>query len=201
VENETTERDLRDRLDLIENMIAEGRRKSESWGWAFVLWGLAYYVAFFWGNWGHFAYAWPVTVIAASLLTMLGFWRNGSKGRPNTTLGRAIAAVWWTTGLAMFILYFSLAFSGRLADYHLSVAIAGAMLGAANAACAAMLRWMSQFLCAIVWWSTCVAASFGSASQTTDAFLGAIFLCQIVFGIYAMTLEARRRRQHEALHA
>jgi hypothetical protein len=193
MENETTKQDLKERLDLIENMIAEGRRKCESWGWTFVLWGVAYLAAFFWANWGHFAYAWPVSVVAASLLTMLGFWRNSGKDRPNTMLGRAIATVWWTTGLAMFILYFPLAFGGHLTDFHVSIAIAGAMLGAANAACSVLLRWRAQFLCALVWWASCVVASFGSANQATGAFLGAIFLCQIVFGIYAMILESRRR--------
>ena len=39
------EQELKDRLSLIESMIAEGRRNTESWGWTFVLWGVAYYVA------------------------------------------------------------------------------------------------------------------------------------------------------------
>ena len=39
------ELELKDRLNLIETMIAEGRRTTESWGWTFVLWGVAYYVA------------------------------------------------------------------------------------------------------------------------------------------------------------
>ena len=37
----TTEQELKDRLSLIESMIAEGRRHTESWGWTFVLWGVA----------------------------------------------------------------------------------------------------------------------------------------------------------------
>ena len=35
------QQDLNDRLTLIETMIAEGRRSTESWGWTFVLWGVA----------------------------------------------------------------------------------------------------------------------------------------------------------------
>ena len=46
------ELELKDRLNLIETMIAEGRRTTESWGWVFVLWGLAYYVAIAWDIWG-----------------------------------------------------------------------------------------------------------------------------------------------------
>ena len=37
------EQELKDRLSLIESMIAEGRRTTESWGWTFVLWGVAYF--------------------------------------------------------------------------------------------------------------------------------------------------------------
>jgi hypothetical protein len=32
------ELELKDRLNLIENMIAEGRRTTESWGWVLVFW-------------------------------------------------------------------------------------------------------------------------------------------------------------------
>ena len=47
----TTEQELNDRLALIERMIAEGRRTTESWGWTFVLWGVVYYVAIAWSAW------------------------------------------------------------------------------------------------------------------------------------------------------
>ena len=42
------DQELKDRLSLIESMIAEGRRTTESWGWTFVFWGVAYYVAIAW---------------------------------------------------------------------------------------------------------------------------------------------------------
>ena len=41
MQDHTTEQELKDRLSLIESMIAEGRRHTESWGWTFVLWGVA----------------------------------------------------------------------------------------------------------------------------------------------------------------
>ena len=40
MQDHTTEQELKDRLTLIEHMIAEGRRNTESWGWAFVFWAL-----------------------------------------------------------------------------------------------------------------------------------------------------------------
>jgi hypothetical protein len=164
-----------------------------------VLWGVAYYVAFFWAAWGHFAYAWPVTVVAAALLTMVGFWR--SESQPNTTLGRAIASVWIAMGISMFILFDALGFGGHLTDVRIFVAAASAMLGMANAACSLMLKWKAEFACAMAWWTAAVVASFCSVDTAVDAFLAAIFLCQIVFGIYAMVLESRRRREHGAAHA
>lgn len=190
--------ELVERLSMMEALIVEGRRRCESWGWTFVLWGAAYFVAFFWGAWGHFAYAWPVTVVAASLLTMVGFWRTSHQ--PNTTLGRAIASVWIAMGISMFILFDALGFGGHLTDARIFFAGASAMLGLANAACSMMLKWKAEFACALVWWSAAVIASFGSMNAAIDAFLAATFLCQIVFGIYAMVLESRRRRA-SAAHA
>ena len=69
--------ELNDRLSLIENMIAEGRRKTESWGWTFVLWGAAYMAAIAfanfgtpvaeWSTWGHRTAAWPITMIGTMI--------------------------------------------------------------------------------------------------------------------------------------
>ena len=57
MQDHTTEQELKDRLSLIESMIAEGRRKTEGWGWTFVLWGVAYYLAMAWSVWGHGVWA------------------------------------------------------------------------------------------------------------------------------------------------
>ncbi len=191
--------ELAERLSMMEALIVEGRRRCESWGWTFVLWGIAYLVAFFWGSRGHFAYAWPVTMIAAALLTVMGFWRRGNQ--PSTTLGRAIGSTWAAMGISMFILFDALGFGGHLTDARIFFAVASAMLGMANAACSMMLKWKAEFVCALVWWAAAVIASFCSVDAAVDAFLAAIFLCQIVFGIYAMILESRRRKASGAAHA
>ena len=188
----TEERELKDRLSLIENMIAEGRRTTESWGWTFVLWGVAYYVAIGWATWGRSMLAWPVTMIAASGIT--GILASRMKhNRPDTTMGRAIGGVWVALGVSIFLLMMSLAASGRL-DANNSVAIVSAMLGMANATSSMILKWKMQFACAVVWWAATLIACFGSKSENAIAFLTAIFLCQIVFGIYAMICESRRRQ-------
>jgi len=52
-----------------------------------------------------------------------------------------------------------------------------------------------------VWWLAAVASIFGSVTQSTVVFLVAIFLCQIVFGIYGMIFEAHLRKQRGGSHA
>jgi hypothetical protein len=206
MQEETSTQDLKERLAVIETMIAEGRRSTESWGWVFLLWGAAYCVAIAWATrgrdlsvWGstHNG-AWPITMLIASVLTLIIGIRKG-KGQPATTMTRAIMAAWISAGASMLFLCPALATQGRL-DQHAFVALVAAMLGTANGASGIILRWKAQFACAIIWWVTSVAACFGSIAQLTLTFLAAIFLCQIVFGVYAMLLEARRRRQHGVVH-
>ena len=62
---ETSNVELTERLKLIESMMIEGRRTTESYGWTFVLWGLAYYVAILWASLGKTSQIWmPGTLVA-----------------------------------------------------------------------------------------------------------------------------------------
>jgi len=196
------ELELNERLKLIENMIAEGRRVTGSWGWTFVFWGVAYYVAIAWTALFHWPWAW--------LVTMAGAWgvcwiiirrkhKNMPERRPATTIGRAILSVWLAMGVSMGLLLPALGFSGRF-NQNIFVAVVAAMLGVANGASGMIIRWKAQTWAAIVWWAATVAACFGTENQSTIVFLVAIFLCQIVFGGYAMSCESRLRRL-EANHA
>jgi hypothetical protein len=196
------EMELKDRLSLIESMIAEGRRTTGSWGWTFVFWGVAYYVAIAWTAWNQWPWAW--------LVTMAGAWvacwaiirskqKNQPERKPGTTIGRAIFSIWIAMGVSMALLLPALGFSGRF-NQHIFVAIVAAMLGVANGASGMIIRWKAQIWAAFVWWAATVAACFGSDDQCMIVFLVAIFLCQIVFGGYAMSCEARARKL-EAKHA
>lgn len=199
--------ELKERLALIEAMIAEGRQRTESWGWTFVLWGLAYMIAITWANWGgslavfgrRGSLAWPVTMIAAAVLTLVIGLRQG-KGQPETTMGRAIFSIWISVGVSMLLLFPALSMTERL-DGHTFVALVAGMLAIANSASGLILKWRMQFGCALVWWVTCVAACFVSDGQLMVVFLAALFLCQIVFGVYAMVVESRRRRHTGVVHA
>lgn len=203
---ETSTQDLKDRVALIECMIAEGRRSTESWGWTFLLWGVAYYVAIGWATggqrlsiWGSTMLAWPVTMIAAVVVTMIVAFRK-ERGQPGTTVGRAIVSIWISVGISMLLLFPALSISRRI-DEHVFVAIIAAVLAIANGASGMILKWRMQMACGVVWWVTSVAACFGSPAQLTAVFLTALFLCQIAFGAYAMILESRRRRQNREAHA
>ena len=199
------EQELKDRLKLIETMIAEGRRTTESWGWIFVLWGVAYYVAIAWSFWGdHSSLAWGVTMAAAMILTWGTIaWlisRGKQRSQPATTLGRAITAVWIAVGISFVVLLPSLGIGGRSSS-NLVVAIIGTLLGTANAASSLILKWKMQFACALIWWATAVISCLGTTRQSSIALLVANFICQIAFGIYGMICEARIGKRQGAVHA
>ena len=200
MQNHTTEQELKDRLGLIEAMIAAGRRNTKSWGWAFILWGVAYYVAMAWSAWGHSGWAWPATMLVAVIITIVvASLQPGD--HPGTTLSRAIGSVWTAFGISMFLLFVPLGLSGRLTDEHLFMAVISAVLGMANGASALILHWRVQFACAAVWWAAAVIACFGNDKQSTIVFLVAIFLCQIVFGVYGMVAEAQQYKRRRPVHA
>jgi hypothetical protein len=208
MQDETNKQDLSERLVLIENMIAEGRRSTTRWAWTIVLWGVAFYVAIAWSSgflggpiWGQHILAWPVTMIGTWMLSWgLAMRMDKSAKVPLTTMRRAILSIWTAMGISMFALLLPLGLSGR-ADEQVCVAVVVTLLGTANAASGILLKWKAQIACAVVWWLAATASLFGTVTQSTIAFLAAIFLCQIVFGIYAMILESRAQRRQGAANA
>ena len=189
---QTDTQELKDRVELIENMLSAGRRKTENWGWTFVLWGVAYYVAIAWSSYGRPMLAWLVTMIAAAIITAVVASRKGTQ-EPETTIGRAIGSIWMALGTTMFLLFMAMGLSHRF-EAHMFVATISAMLATANATSGLILKWKMQLACAVVWWLAAVAACFTNQKQTAIVFLAAIFFCQIVFGIYAMVRGSKRQR-------
>ena len=196
----TSPQELKERLNLIERMMAEGRRHTESWGWTFVLWGAVFYIAIAWSARNGSIWAWPVTVLIAMVLTFLVASLR-ARNDARTTLGRAIGSIWIALAISMFLVFLALGFSGRLTDQHLFMSVTSAMLGMANGASGILLRWKAQLACAVVWWATAVVTCFGSNGQSTVVFLVAIFLCQILFGLYGMIADAQARKRHGRVHA
>jgi hypothetical protein len=197
---ETSAQDLNDRLNAIESMLAEGRRSTVCWGWSFVLWGVAFYVAMAWSAWGQSAWAWPVTMVAAAVITgIVASARAG--GGAETTLGRAIGWLWRAAGISMFLLLFSIGISGKLTAPQLSIAIASGMLGMTHAASAFTLRWKVQLGVAVVWWAAAVAACFATVNQAVVIFIVATLIGMIAFGVYGMVRDSGAKSQRGAAHA
>ena len=127
---------LRDRLSVIESMIAEGRRTTGSWGWTFVFWGMAYYVAIAWTAFNHWPWAWLVTMISAWVVCwaiIRSRQKNQPQQKPGTTIGRAILSIWIAMGVSLTLLLPALGFSGRF-NQHVFVAVVATMMGVANGA-------------------------------------------------------------------
>ena len=185
------ENELRERLELIEKMIASGRRQTESWGWTFLLWGIAFYVAIALRHLTHSGWAWPATMIAAGVITFLVAMRV-KRSQPGTAMGRMMCSIWIGLGISMFLLFMSMTFNHMLYE-RVFVAVVCAMLGMANSISGITLKWKMQIACALAWWSASVAACFLNAYQSFLVFLVAIFFCQIVFGIYAVVRDSKRR--------
>jgi hypothetical protein len=208
MENNARDTELTERLELIESMIVEGRRSTTRWGWSIVLWGVAFYVAIAWSSgmfggaiWGQHYMAWPVTMVSTWLLSWgLAARMRKSAKTPMTTIGRAIISIWAAMGISMFALLFPLGLSGR-AEQQVILAVVMTLLGTANAASGMLLKWKAQIGCAVVWWLASAACLFGTETQSLIAFLVAIFICQILFGIYAMVLESRGQRRQGAVNA
>jgi fatty acid desaturase len=187
----SNKQDFADRLTLIESMIAEGRSSTESWGWSFVLWGAALYIAIAWSTWGNPAIAWPVTMIVAGLITSTIAVRKARRN-PETTLGRSVSSIWRALGISLFFFGLCSGMSHH-AEQHILLAAIAVMLGMVNASSSMILRWKLQFGCAVAWWAAAAVSLFGTVTEGSVALLIAIFLCQIVFGIYMMISEARKR--------
>jgi hypothetical protein len=138
-------------------------------------------------------------MISAGILTGIVASRMETS-KPETTIGRAMGAIWMAMGITMFLLFMTLSISHRI-EIHVFVAVIGAMLATANATSSMILKWKMQFACAVVWWIASVLACFGTETQSLIVLLVAIFFCQIVFGIYSMICESRRRRVPGATNA
>jgi hypothetical protein len=143
--NAMNEREIGERLALIESMMREGRKSTEYWGWNFLLWGIAYFVATAWSSFlphgGGALLAWPISMIFAVLLTV-AIARRRMRHTPRTEMSRALQAIWSAMGFGIFVFAFPVAFSGHFQMQSFLAAIE-VMLGIAHIASGSMTRWKS----------------------------------------------------------
>jgi hypothetical protein len=187
------ERDISERLALIESMMQAGRKSTEYWGWNFLLWGIAYLVAVAWSSFlphgGGPLLAWPITMIFATLLT-IGIARRRTRNKPRSEKSRALQAIWTAMGWGIFVFAFPVAFSGHFQPQSFMAAIE-VMLGIAHVASGSFLRWPLQIVVGALWWVAAIASCFVEGNGVAYVFLAATFVCMIGFGIYLMIRESR----------
>jgi hypothetical protein len=204
------EQELKDRLNLIESMIAEGRQTTQRWGWIFVFWGVVYYICIALSIWfkTHSSSLQPwISGVVQLLIFSIAAWRiqrfyqKRSKDIlwPISTLDRTLLSIWGSAGISMAVLIVSLGYGGR-SNPNLVIAVIGTLLGSAAAASSVILKWKVQFACALIWWALAVISCVGTMRQSFIAFLVANFFCQVAFGVYLMISEAHQRTQ-VAVHA
>jgi hypothetical protein len=182
-------RELRERVELIEAMLREGRRSTHAWGWTFVLWGVAYLVAVGWSAFlpGGPLLAWPVTMSLAVLLAVL-LARRVKRRHPRNERGRAIAWVWTGIGTAIFCFAFPVSFSGHYQPQSFTAGIE-AMLGAAHLVSGGYLRWRIQMAVGALWLAAAAGGCWLSADGVVYLFLAATLVCNIGFGTFLMLRE------------
>jgi hypothetical protein len=198
------EQEIGERIALIESMMREGRRRTEYWGWNFLLWGIAYLIAVGWSSFlPARMLAWPVTMIFAVLLTVM-IARKRMRYEPKTERSRALGMVWTAMGCGIFVFAFPAAYSGHF-EAHSFMAAIEAMLGIAHVAAGSMLRWSTQIVVGALWWVAAIATCFvPTNNDVAYVFLAAVLVCNIGFGAYLMIRESRdkaRARGTEVQHA
>lgn len=195
-ENGQDRTDLLQRIEMMEQMIAEGRQATMRSGWIFVVWGLAYSIAMAWviflpglANW-----AWPVCVVAAIAATTFGKRRQKRAGGQENARSRSIAAVWTAMGCALWVYI-----GGAVASHHgmnhpSYLAAILIFIGLAHVTSALILRWVAQGAAGAVWWVGGFATFFATPEQGIAIFLAATFFGMIGFGLYAMMQERQRAK-------
>ena len=204
--NAMNEREITERIALIESMMQAGRKSTEYWGWNFLLWGIAYLVAVAWSSFlpqaGGLTLAWPVTMIFAVLLT-IGIARRRMRNKPRTEKSRGIQAIWTAVGCGIFVFAFPVAYTGHFQAQSFMAAIE-VMLGIAHVSSGSVLRWPTQIVVGALWWIAAIASCFVHGNGIAYVFLAATLVCNIGFGIYLMIRESRdkaRARAAEVQHA
>jgi hypothetical protein len=187
------EKEILDRLKLIESMMAEGRRGTQRWGWSFLLWGMGPLIAMRWaGKWPHAAWAWPVTMGVCIVINGLVIKARERRGGPKTGTMRSVSAIWTCTGVTVLLVAIGGVWSAA-ADFRYLYVSLFALAAAAHGASSLILRWWPQFLAALVWWVASAMAYAAPAARLGELAAWAWVLGNVVFGGWLTYREWRRR--------
>jgi hypothetical protein len=147
------------------------------------------------------AAAWPVCVGIAIVIHIVEKAQRKARGGSENLRTRNIEAVWRALGVSI-----SLFVIAAIVSHHaMDRAYVGAIfffVGMAHGASAMILRWVAQGIAATIWWACGIAALFAATGeQVMWIFLTASFFGMILFGLYVMVGEQRRRTGVVAGHA
>jgi hypothetical protein len=193
---------LHQRVELIERLVREGRRASESYGWVFVLWGLGHAASLAWdcalpADRG--SLPWSILMPACGIIMLVKSWRMRRTRRVTSTIGRTIALCWTAATPALFLI---MPLQAILVPEVGPVAIAHDLIGFClvigipNLASGMILRLPSQITAAIVWWLGAVAFSQDHTMAALVAVSFALIAaCEIALGLHLMLRESRARRE------
>jgi hypothetical protein len=179
--------ELASRLDLIERMIEDGRRDTEYWGWAFVLWGVGHVVSLVVSAAGY-PLVWPIAMTACGVAMGIGGARR--RERKSTSLGRALAAVWIALGAASFLAGMVGAISGFLPGPTILV-LFFVLMGAASFSSGLIVRWPLWTGVGLLWWAAATVGMFAAEEILWWLGLAMAVAAEIGFGVYLMVLERR----------
>jgi hypothetical protein len=183
--------DISARLELIERMMAEGRRATERWGWSFLLWGIGPLIAMFWTNdWPHPEWAWPVTLAVCVIVN--GIVVNRRKRGVKTTTMRSVGAVWTCAGATVLLLAFAAVWA-RTIDFRFLYVAVFALTAVAHGTSSLILRWWPQFLAALVWWIASLLAFVVPPARLQELAALSLILGNIVFGAWLSYREWGRK--------
>jgi hypothetical protein len=167
------------RLQVMEQMVAEGRRATGRFGWIFVLWGLVDIAGVFWQTAKpHWFGPWPIVLSVGIILQIVGlrfFCGTGSKAMKS----RAISSIWQVMGITIMFFCFTAMFT-----HH--------AWGSAYTAAIFMLLGMAHGVVSALWIAGGMACFVVSGEWQVRLFLGEMVVCMVLFGLYAMLLEGRR---------
>ncbi|HEY1338796.1 MAG TPA: hypothetical protein VGF59_14870 [Bryobacteraceae bacterium] len=171
------------RLKLIEQMVAEGRRTTQRWGWMFLLWGIGPLIGIWWeSSLPQPAAAWPIVLSVCIIVNGAVIRRRRRFGEAQTPATRSLAAVWASTGVTVLLIALGAAVFGLDArSFYIALF---ALAAVAHCASSAILRWRPQLLAAIVWWAAGLCAFVLPGTRLRMLSAAALFLGNVVFGAW-----------------
>jgi len=183
----------RGRLELIEEMIADGRRTTEGWGGPLVLWGLGHLGGLAGNRWAHAYWAWYV-IVPTCFVGSLVLLRRGSVGK-RTFAGRAVHAVWTAEMVGLSILDLIAVPSHRLGGDGYDLFFLCSM-GTCMYVNGVVLRWPLCTWLGFTWWGGAVAGIVLPVPWLMGwIWLVATAVLQLGFGIYLVVRDRPHARE------